>query len=1165
MPELILSHHLSFKDLYERDGLLRIDALFIEGLQASDSELCHRLLEARTDAIEGREESTLMIELASHLEDFIGDLFHVGDALLDMASRRHELAPVFACKRQFIQKRVKAVSGPSIEETAGEAIRAELEALFGDQFSELVFSRHVLHWLRDREPNFDALNLAAAYAGWAVHTASGRRFHNDGVLFKLPKKTDPMHLIPLETVRDKGVSIMRLPERLRRHRDGFQRTDHTGGPEGIMDQANYCIWCHNQGRDSCSKGLRDRKTGAFRKSPFAVPLAGCPLEEHISEMNLLMADGHALGALAAVTVNNPMLAGTGHRICNDCMKSCIYQRQEPVDIPRIETGMLRDVLSLPWGFEIYSLLTRWNPLNLKRPIPKETSGYKVLVAGLGPAGYTLSHHLMNEGHSVVAIDGLKIEPLPETLSGVTAMGKQVPFLPIRNVQELYESLDERIMSGFGGVAEYGITVRWDKNFLKLIRMLLERRQQFAMYGGVRFGGTLSIDSAFALGFDHIALCMGAGRPTVISIPNNMARGVREASDFLMALQLTGAAKASSIANLQMRMPVVVIGGGLTAIDTATEAMAYYPVQVEKFLSRYETLAGERGEEKVRSGWDEEGTIIADEFIRHARAIRAEREQAAAEGREPQLCKLINSWGGVTIAYRRRMVDSPAYTLNHEEVILSMGEGIRFAELLSPVSVEIDAYGHADGLHVAVREICESEVCELGDIEDSGEVIRLPARSILIAAGTHPNTVLSREEPGQVELDGHYFQAIDLDGNAVHPERSAKPNEVHMLMNIRPDGRTMSFFGDLHPSFAGNVVKAMASARQGFPIVNESLRRRPPTATSMQSLRQRLNEELRPTVHQVAQLTPTIVEIIVHAPMSAYAFRPGQFYRLQNYETFARNIEGTSLSMEGLALTGAWVDREQGLISLIVLQMGGSSSLCKLLKPGEPVVLMGPTGAPTEIASNEKVLLAGGGLGNAVLFSIGQAFRAAGSEVLYFAAYKGILDRYKVEQIEAAADVIVWVCEESPGFQPARPQDRAFTGNIVEAMIAYGSGGLGETEISLIDVDRLICIGSDGMMAAVARARRNELKGILKPGHKAIGSINSPMQCMMKEICGQCLQTHRDPETGKETAIFSCFNQDQSLDHVDFNVLHGRLAQQSTQEKLTSQWIGRCLDRLRPLS
>ena len=53
------------------------------------------------------------------------------------------------------------------------------------------------------------------------------------------------------------------------------------------------------------------------------------------------------------------------------------------------------------------------------------------------------------------------------------------------------------MAGFGGVAEYGITVRWNKNFLKLIRLLLERRRQFTMFGGIRFGGTITVESAFA--------------------------------------------------------------------------------------------------------------------------------------------------------------------------------------------------------------------------------------------------------------------------------------------------------------------------------------------------------------------------------------------------------------------------------------------------------------------------------------------------------------------------------------------------------------------------------------------------------------------------------------------------------------------------------------------
>ena len=165
-------------------------------------------------------------------------------------------------------------------------------------------------------------------------------------------------------------------------------------------------------------------------------LAGCPLDEKISEMHTLRAQGSAIGAFAIIAIDNPMMAATGHRICNDCMKACIYQRQEPVDIPQAETRVLKDVLELPWGFEIYALLTRWNPLDIRRPLPRPDSGRKVLIVGLGPAGFTLAHHLMNDGHTVVAIDGLKIEPLGFD-----------PCAPVRDAERLFENLDDRVMAG----------------------------------------------------------------------------------------------------------------------------------------------------------------------------------------------------------------------------------------------------------------------------------------------------------------------------------------------------------------------------------------------------------------------------------------------------------------------------------------------------------------------------------------------------------------------------------------------------------------------------------------------------------------------------------------------------------------------------------------------
>jgi NADPH-dependent glutamate synthase beta subunit-like oxidoreductase/NAD(P)H-flavin reductase len=1153
---LALGFDARFDDLYGRDGLVKLDGKFLDYLGARDGGLRERLEAARAEpaSVKGEAESELLIAIAPVLEDFIGVLFGVEAELTAARDARTGLAAIFEVKRQFVQRRAVKKHAAEAETLDGVALRQALEAKLGAALTELSFAHAVEGWLADEAAYADELELAARYAAWATLSEAGRAENHHGVLFKVPGKVDPMALVPVEADPVAGIPAHGFGVAHRRRREGFALTDQGTDVTGALDQANYCIWCHNQGKDSCSKGLKE-KTGEFKKSPFGVVLAGCPLEEKISEMNLTAAGGLTIGSLAIAVVDNPMCAATGHRICNDCMKSCIFQKQDPVDIPQVETRVLKDVLALPWGFEIYSLLTRWNPLNIERPLPKPASGKTVLVVGLGPAGFTLAHHLINDGHAVVAIDGLKIEPLDAEVSGVDASGARHAFAPVQDFEDLREELGSRVMAGFGGVAEYGITVRWDKNFLKVVRLLLERRDEFRMFGGVRFGGTLTIESAFELGFDHIALCAGAGRPTIVGMRNGLVPGVRQASDFLMALQLTGAAKSDSIANLQVRLPVAVIGGGLTAIDTATEALAYYPLQVEKFLSRYEALCAEMGVAAVEAGWSAQDREVAGEFLTHARAIRAERAAALRESRPPEIAELLRGWGGATICYRRRLIDSPSYTLNHEEVAKALEEGIRFAEGLTPVEVVTDDYGHAKALMVGFDRPRETE-----DEEFATEQA-LPAKTILVAAGTQPNTVLGREDPTHVEIQGRYFQAFDENGQKVIPEPLTKPSQVQVLMSVRQDARAVSFFGDLHPSFAGNVVKAMSSAKQGYPVVSRMLARTPAPERPPEALFERMQDELRATVHEVVRLTHNIVEVVVRAPMAARTFLPGQFYRLQNFETLAPAVGEARLAMEGLALTGAWTDKDQGLISTIVLEMGGSSDLCAELKPGEPVILMGPTGHATEIPEGETVLLIGGGLGNAVLFSIGQAMKAKGCRVIYFAGYKHVVDRYKIQEIERAADTIVWCCDEAPGFKPDRPGDLAFVGNIVEALDAYGAGALGEPPIPLSEVNRIIAIGSDGMMNAVARARRGVLTRHLDPRHKAIGSINSPMQCMMKEICAQCLQVHKDPTTGVESVVFSCYNQDQSLDRVDFGNLRARLSQNGVQEKLTKLWIDRSLREL----
>jgi hypothetical protein len=184
-------------------------------------------------------------------------------------------------------------------------------------------------------------------------------------------------------------------------------------------------------------------------------------------------------------------------------------------------------------------------------------------------------------------------------------------------------------------------------------------------------------------------------------------------------------------------------------------------------------------------------------------------------------------------------------------------------------------------------------------------------------------------------------------------------------------------------------------------------------------------------------------------------------------------------------------------------------------------------------------------------------------VIYFAGYKNKQDIFKIEDIEAASDIIIWSVDKAPdvvAVKPTRPQDLTFVGNILECMVAYASGDLGEQPISLADVDHLIVIGSDRMMSAVKDARYNVLKPYLNKVHHAIGSINSPMQCMMKGICAQCLCKHVDAETGKEYFVYSCYNQDQELDKVDFPHLNARLRQNTVQEKLSNLWLDYLLEK-----
>lgn len=1146
----------TFADLHRPARLRELYLRFVEQVKATEPELWaqweqYREVPASFGAVA---RSNLIVAMAPHVSRFVSVLFSVGPDVDAIVAQTRAYDILFRFKIDFVRRRALPLlkAGAHVEATAEDHALVENVTAAADP--EMALAAYGCSLL-DREVT-DKAGAAAEIESlkrWCAAHVHDPRFKT-WVVFRFPENLDYDHLVQLRRPDPALPEQIVGPDEKLRRREGFQLTDQRYSRREVMSEIHYCVLCHERDKDTCSKGIRD-KEGKAATNPLGIPLPGCPLDEKISEMHMVRKRGDAIGALAIVVVDNPMCPGTGHRICNDCMKACIYQKQEPVNIPQIETGVLTDVLQMPWGVEIYGLLTRWNPLNIKRPYALEYNGKNVLVVGLGPAGYTLSHYLLNEGFGVVAIEGLKIEPLPDDITGVWPL---LAPRPIREWSEIYRPLDERVLEGFGGVSEYGITVRWDKNFLTLIHLTLARRDKLRIYGGVRFGGALPIDEAWAMGIDHIAIAAGAGRPTIIDIKNNLIRGIRKASDFLMALQLTGAFKSDALSNLQARLPAVVIGGGLTGVDTATELMAYYPIQVEKTLKRYDALVRDLGEARVRGMMDAEELGILDEFRSHGRAVKAERERAAAAGEKPNFIDMIRGWGGVTLAYRKRLQDAPAYRLNHEEVSKALEEGISVTENMNPVEAIPDQHGHVTAMIFTRAD---------------GSPVELPARTVLVAAGTSPNITYEKEHPGSFTLDGKqkFFQGFKAVKSGSRYELQPDPNGFFTSHNA--DGKFVSYYGDNHPRYNGNVVKAMASAKHGYPHVVELFAdhiaalnpaEQPQREDAWNTLGWTLDDQLLARVERVVRLTPTIVEVIVRAPAAARHFHPGQFYRLQNFERLSPHVHldnhVSALLMEGIALTGAWVDPEQGLLSLITLEMGVSSRLCAYLKPGEPVVVMGPTGTPTEIPQGSAVLLAGGGLGNAVLFSIAKALKAQGNRVLYFAGYKNGADLFKREDIEAGTDQVIWSTDMGDPIEPKRPQDAHFRGNIVQAMVSYAEGKLGPPAVKLSEVTRIIAIGSDRMMNAVRLARHGALQPHLNPRHVGIGSINSPMQCMMKEVCAQCLQRHVDPETGKEEFIFSCNNQDQELDRVDFNNLQARLRQNSVQEKLSNLWFEHLLDQ-----
>lgn len=716
-----LNFGLEYKNLYSHEGLEKIDSLFLDYLKEEDNKLFDLIIRERQSQKTNFDSDTL-IAISIKLEKFIALLFCIEKELNQYREERYYSKKLYEVKRNFIHR--YSLQKYKKEELDAKQVIEEFSRIIGGQKIDEseIGDRLFLELLEKFEEYSSEYEILARYASYRIY------YGPKSLLFSKPEKQDFLNLISFSR---NGNFISK---------DIIKSDIHT--KEYARAESFYCINCHKTGKDSCSKGMVAEK--AFKQNPLENSLSGCPLEIKISEMNEVYAETNLISALGIITIDNPMVAFTGKRICNDCSKACIYQKQEPVDIPSIESQILMDVLNLPYGFEIYYLLTMWQVLKPQDFLPSSAQNKKILVVGLGPAGAALSHYLSRAGCDVTAIDGLKIEKLSEKiLSG-----------PIKNFAVIEEAFSEIHPQGFGGVAEYGITDRWDKINLVTARLLLERRSNFNLFGGVKFGANITYDDAKKLGFSKIALCCGSGYPNIPLIKNIDSIGVRTASDFLMSINLGDMLSENSNCNFMISLPAIVVGGGLTAVDSAVEISKYYPILAKKI---YHKLY-DRDLSFLAPREQEDAKFLIAAGARYL----AEEAQAKIENREPDYDKITEELGGILICYRKNIEKSPAYKINHKELEDALNRKIKILENAEILEIEKD----------------ENDFCTGLKITAGGKADIIPAKSILFAIGTSPLSV---------------YDAASED--------------------ISTDD--IFIFGDMDPKYSGSVVKALASAKNGY--------------------------------------------------------------------------------------------------------------------------------------------------------------------------------------------------------------------------------------------------------------------------------------------------------------------------------------------------------------
>jgi hypothetical protein len=198
--------------------------------------------------------------------------------------------------------------------------------------------------------------------------------------------------------------------------------------------------------------------------------------------------------------------------------------------------------------------------------------------------------------------------------------------------------------------------------------------------------------------------------------------------------------------------------------------------------------------------------------------------------------------------------------------------------------------------------------------------------------------------------------------------------------------------------------------------------------------------------------------------------------------------------------------------------------------------MGPVGTPSNIPNNKIVLLIGKGIGNLILLPLLSRMKINGCYIICILHYKNSSEITKKKYLENYSDSIIWVHNYGKS-TATRSLDYVSNINISSIINLYKNGFLNRLIYPLYLIDYMFISGDFFLLSEIKKLSDSGV--IFNSSMSQIVTSYSPMQCMMKEICSQCIQKHYDFKTKKKYLLFSCVEQNQYLKSIDISFLHSK--------------------------